>query len=314
MMVRVGSARHDENGTVKGGAAGDQTGHEVETQGWYKHSKGWVVIRAKDAAAREKIARDMEYACANSNIGYDQSQNTTLFTVAKKVGFDCSKVTTKCETDCSRLVRVCLWYAGIEAPPFYTGTQVEVLNKTGRFEVLTSPKYTESPDYLLRGDILVTKVKGHTVVVLDNGEKVPVESGKTYSILRQGTSGQRVRELQELLNYFGYRDAAGASLKVDGKFGEKTAAALAAMQKDQKLTVEPVCRVDAWKRFEEMKKAVRRVRLLSNSYLRSKPVTGAKRIKILKKGTTYTATRGKAWVYLSEPAGWVPGKKLEDLE
>ena len=45
------------------------------------------------AGQATKIAKDMEYACANANIGYDQSQNYTLFNVAKKVGFDCSKVT-----------------------------------------------------------------------------------------------------------------------------------------------------------------------------------------------------------------------------
>ena len=124
-MVKVGSARHDENGNLRGGKAGDQTGHEVETQRWYKHKKGWVVIRAKSSTAREKIARDMEWACENPHIGYDQSQNGTLFAAAKKVDFNCSKVTVKCETDCSRLVRVCCWYAGIEAPLFYTGTEVD---------------------------------------------------------------------------------------------------------------------------------------------------------------------------------------------
>ena len=310
MTVRVGSARHDENGNSRGGKPGDQTGHEGETQKWYKHSKGWVLIRAKSATAREKIAKDMEYACANSNIGYDQSQNGTLFEAAKKVGFDCSKVTTKCETDCSRLVRVCLWYAGIEAPLFYTGTQVEVLKKTGQFEIFTTPKYTESSDYLLRGDILVTKVTGHTVVVLDNGPKAP----QVYTVLRKGSNGVKVRELQEDLNMFGYRDADWNSLKVDGKFGEKTAAALASFQKDQGLTVDSVCRSDTWIRFDELKKAVRKARLKSNSYLRLKPVTGAKKIKILKAGNIYTAMRGSAWVYLAEPEGFVPGKKLEYLD
>lgn len=308
-MVRVGSARHDEHGKTKGGAAGDQTGHEVETQAWYKHSKGWILIRPKSAEAREKIAKDMEYACANNNIGYDQSQNGTLFNVAKKVGFDCSKVTTKCETDCSRLVRVCLWYAGIEAPIFYTGNQVETLEKMGVFEILRTPKYTESSNYLLRGDILVTKTTGHTVVVLDNGAKV----GKTYVILREGVTGAKVKELQEALNYFGYRNADGEALKVDGKFGARTAAVLAAMQKDQGLKVDSVCGSDTWIRLDEMKKAVKKVRLTSNSYLRAKPVTGAKKLKILKAGSTYTATRGSAWVYLLEPEGFVPGKKLEYL-
>ena len=56
-MVRVGSARIDENGKVIGGQAGDQTGQEVAVEAWYRHDKGWVVIRAKDAAVRERIAQ-----------------------------------------------------------------------------------------------------------------------------------------------------------------------------------------------------------------------------------------------------------------
>ena len=72
MSVKVGSARIDENGKAHGGAAGDQTSKEVSTQSWYAHSKGWVLLRAKDANVREKIASCMEAACKNAHIGYDQ--------------------------------------------------------------------------------------------------------------------------------------------------------------------------------------------------------------------------------------------------
>ena len=72
MGVRVGSARSNENGGVNGGKAGDQTGREVSTQPWYLHSKGWIVIRAKSPAVREAIAKNMEAACQNDNIGYCQ--------------------------------------------------------------------------------------------------------------------------------------------------------------------------------------------------------------------------------------------------
>jgi len=48
MSVKLGSARIDENGQAHGGAAGDQIGKEVSTQSWYAHSKGWVLLRAKD--------------------------------------------------------------------------------------------------------------------------------------------------------------------------------------------------------------------------------------------------------------------------
>lgn len=171
MAVKLGSARIDENGKAKGGKAGDQTGKEVSTQNYYVHSKGWRVFRAKDPAQAENIAQDMQWACDNKNIGYDQNQRLTLYNVAKPLAFNCSKVTTKCETDCSALVRVCCAYAGITLPNFRTSNEASVLLNSGAFVELTGEKYTKSQNYLRRGDILVTRTQGHTVVVLSNGPK-----------------------------------------------------------------------------------------------------------------------------------------------
>lgn len=165
-MVIIGSARIDENGHASGGKAGDQTGKEVCIQEYYPHKLGWRTIRAKDPADREAIAQDMEWACANDLIGYDQKQNQTLYNVAQYVGFNCSLVATPCETDCARLVRVCVLYAGIRVNDFYTVTEADELLATGAFEEVFVPL----PSGLLRGDILVTPVKGHTVVALTNGD------------------------------------------------------------------------------------------------------------------------------------------------
>ena len=193
-MVIVGSARISENNNAgwDGKAkAGDQTGREVSTQEWYKHSKGWVVLRPKDKAVAEMLAYDMEAACSNQNIGYDQSERLTLYNAAKKVGFDCAKVTAKVETDCSALVRVCLAYAGITVGNIRTTGEAEAVMKTGQFEKLTEAKYTESPDYLKRGDILVTaKVPGHTVIVLSNGDKAvkkKVQAARYRDAILKGT-------------------------------------------------------------------------------------------------------------------------------
>ena len=179
MAVRVGSARIDERGKATGGKAGDQTKGEVSTQAWYKHSKGWVVLRAKDDIVRSKIAEAMEAACANNHIGYDQSQRNTLYTAVQGKGFDPSKVTADVETDCSALVRVCLAYAGIQVADFSTATEKSVIEKTGKFEVITAAGTCNSSTNLKRGDILVTKTKGHTVVVLDNGANVTVVAAPT---------------------------------------------------------------------------------------------------------------------------------------
>ena len=169
MIVFIGSARIDEHGNARGGAAGDQNGKEVSTQAWYKHSLGWVVIRAKDAWVRAKIAEAMRKACDNPLIGYDQNSRDTLYNAAKAVGFDPGKVTAKCETDCSALVRVCCAYAGIDPGNIRTVSMPATFKKLAQFEVLTDAKHTAKPDYLLEGDILCTPVSGHTVVVLTDG-------------------------------------------------------------------------------------------------------------------------------------------------
>lgn len=172
MSVIIGSARLNEKGTTTGGAAGDQTGGEVSTQAWYLHSKGWIVIRAKSAADAEKIAKNMQAICDNNNIGYCQTHRGALTTAAKPYGYDASKVTTKVEVDCSEAVRNCVLYAGITVNTFTTASEKSILNATGKFDILTEDKYCKQSDYLQRGDILVTKTKGHTVVVLTNGSKV----------------------------------------------------------------------------------------------------------------------------------------------
>lgn len=169
MAVRIGSARIDENGKATGGKAGDQTGKEVSTQDWYKHTKKWRVFRAKDADAADNIAKAMQAACDNPCIGYDQNQRLTLYNASKLVQFDPSRVKSNVETDCSALVRVCCAYAGIKLPNFYTGDQPKTLLDSGKFVEMTGTKYTDSPSYLKRGDILVTASKGHTVVVLTDG-------------------------------------------------------------------------------------------------------------------------------------------------
>ena len=169
MTVMVGSARIDERGRASGGKAGDQ-GKEVSTQPWYRHEKGWIVLRPKGREAGRKIAWDMQAACDNPHIGYDQSQRNTLYAEAKPYGFDCSRVAVDCETDCSSLVRVCCCYAGIIVGAFSTANEASVLTKTGQFIKLTDAKYTTKPDYLRAGDVLVTATQGHTVVVLNDGE------------------------------------------------------------------------------------------------------------------------------------------------
>ena len=238
MAVLIGSARIDERGKASGGQAGDQTGKEVSTQDWYRHSKRWIVLRPKDGSKAQKIAKAMRSACDNANIGYDQTNNQSLWNLVKDKGFDPAKADKPCETDCARLVRVCCAYAGIMADDFYTATEATVLMRTGEFIKLTDSKYTDAPDYLGAGDILVTKTKGHTVVVLSNGKYYDGSADEPERalgdrILRDGDYGADVIELQTRLKAVGYDPG-----EIDGEFGPNTEDAVEALQTAAGITVD----------------------------------------------------------------------------
>lgn len=181
MTAKIGHASLDENNKVKGGKAGDQTGKEVLIQDWYLRQNGWsAVFRAKDTIVAEKIAKAIEQACKNNNIGYDQSQRTTLYEQAKKVNWELSQIKSKCECDCSSLVSVCVNAAGITvSKDMYTGNQKEVLHSTNKFNIFTDEKYLKKPDYLQRGDILLGP--GHTAVVVTNSTRTTVEKANDFN-------------------------------------------------------------------------------------------------------------------------------------
>ena len=172
MAVKIGNAVRDENGTGHNGQAGDQDSFEVRVQDWYLSSKGWKIIRAKSKEVREKLAYAMQRACDNDKIGYDKSDRYTAYNWCKSHGnYDPGMITDPVEVDCSALVRLCCVYAGIDVGDFYTGNEVSVLRATGQFNIIEDERITNTPDYLLRGDILVTRITGHTAIVLTNGPK-----------------------------------------------------------------------------------------------------------------------------------------------
>ena len=326
MAVKIGSARIDENGRAHGGKAGDQTGREVSTQSWYLHSKGWRVYKAKNPAVAEKIAQCMERACKNDKIGYDQYQRNTLYKEAEKVGFDVAKVTTPVETDCSALMRVCIAFAGITGLPegFRTGNMPGNLHKTGAFTELTGSKYQSQSTYLGRGDILVTKTSGHTVVVLSNGSKyegtvVPSKPDALGDrIITYGCEGQDVKLMQEMLLKLGYDLG---SWGCDGDFGDCTDLALRAFQKDAKVEVDGECGPETLAALEKAIAALEDVKptgrtvLISggNCYIRTAPNTDGKIIGVAHNGDRlpYGGTISDGGWPMIEHNGqnaWVSGK------
>lgn len=335
MAVYVGSARIDENGKAYNGRAGDQTGKEVSKQKYYVHSKGWRVFRAKNRNAAVKIAEAMEAACENKYIGYDQWQRNTLYTKAEKVDFDVSKVSSPCETDCSALVRVCCAYAGIMGIPasFRTGNMPQNLLATGAFTELKGTKYTGQSTYLGKGDILVTRTSGHTVVVLDDGPKYekdypsaadgvssPDKGSLGARLLKHGAEGADVKVLQEYLITLGYDLGKWGA---DGDYGDATELAVMKFQKDNGLEADgdygPITHDALMKAIEKEddEPAIvgkRIVRIVGgNCWVRSAPNTDGAKLGVGKNGWTYdyqgqTSENGWHLIEYDGQNGWVSGK------
>ena len=171
-MTKVGSARIDENGNAVHGRAGDQTGKEVAIEPYYNHRLGWYMLRAKDSDKARKIGLAMTEACLNDNIGYDQSGRYDVIECLKIYG-RLAKINKPTEADCSSLVRACCIQAGINVGDFNTASEVAVLEKTGAFNKVIAV----TPNTKLRvGDILVTRTKGHTVIVTETDYKPETQS------------------------------------------------------------------------------------------------------------------------------------------
>lgn len=186
MAVIIAHARGDERGQLRGGVAGDQTGREVCTQTWYRDARGWDILRPKDPTVAECIAQDAEWGCKNDRIGYDQGDNQSLWFEVLPCGWDCREAENPCETDCSQYVRVCASYALQRAVPyFYTGDEKTVLLSTGEFIHMTGTAYAYSQDYLRRGDIGVTRTKGHTWIAISDGPKAYVWDSSVTILAQQ---------------------------------------------------------------------------------------------------------------------------------
>lgn len=180
MATLCGWASIDERGSARGGSAGDQNGREVKTGNWYDFGQK-IVLRFKDRSKAKKAAQTMKTLCNGNYVGYDQNQRTTLYTEMQKVGWDASKLKTKCETDCSAMMSPVLRSAGISvSKDIYTGNMVAAIMGTGQFTKLTASKYTDSGDYLLTGDIMVNE-GSHTIMALEDGAKAGGESSGSSS-------------------------------------------------------------------------------------------------------------------------------------
>ena len=326
MAVLIGSARSSYGNT----SPGDQNGgKEVYTENWYLHSKGWVVLRAIDPTVRERIAVALERACDNNDIGYSQPTRNTLYDNVKSCGFDPARTSKKVNTDCSALVRVCVNYAGIRAGNFITSSEVRVLMATGAFMQFTDDAHCKSSDHLLRGDILDTRTKGHTVVVLSNGAKASEEVVSIVyklgdRILKHGMTGDDVKELQTMLISLGYDCGVWGA---DGEFGDATEQAVERFQTAHGCMVDgevgPETLAALNKAMEDAEAPVRDARYVKivngNCYVRSAPNTECRKLGVAHRGDILnyqgqTSTDGWNLVEFNGQNGWVSGKYSELAE
>ena len=228
MTLIIGSARIDENGNLKNGKAGDQTGKEVCTQSYYMHKKGWYVLRPKSVTHANALALAMKQACDNNKIGYDQNERNGVITQLKNYG-TLDKIAKATECDCSSLVRACIIQAcGKDVGNITTANEASVLANSGLFE---AKKSVTGEGMLYNGDILVTKTKGHTVIVTSGRSRGSTTTSTTtttkssVTMASSSTYDPWVYRLQVTLNKLGYRDYEGKKLVEDGKFGTRTLSA-----------------------------------------------------------------------------------------
>jgi len=160
--ILIGQASMGETG-ISNQKAGNQTGQELNIRKYSNHKKGWRAFRHSWPGISDKIAYAVLRAVKNACIGYDQKDRNTIKIVSQKYGYDPGCVKVDCECDCGTLVWVAIAYAGILLPDFTTGNEANVLLNHGFQEIPFDPVTGEG---LRVGDILVTKTKGHTCVVV----------------------------------------------------------------------------------------------------------------------------------------------------
>lgn len=181
-IIRIGHASQPEGGGVNG-SAGDSTKKEVVIVENYDVTvKGYhVLLRPKRTDLAVRSAKACEEGCRNDNIGYSQFgsvDRNSLYKEAVKVGFDLTKVSNKCNTDCSAFMTVCAIAGGANLTYGSNGCTTTTLRtrfkSSGDYLVYTKearPEFFNSADYLKRGDILV-KEGSHTIMVLGYGSMI----------------------------------------------------------------------------------------------------------------------------------------------
>ena len=253
MAIMVSSARSDERGRYSGGKSGDQkqksktndTRGEVSMQAMYTHRKGWYILRPKKVSHADTIAELGIKAANNPNIGYSQSD---------RLGVVKHGINTKVKTnaDCSSLVRQAVKEAtGRDPGNFTTANEANMLMATGLFTKTAYVNQSKTPVY--NGDILVTKTKGHTVIVVSGNPRPRATVGNPYPVPTRTIKltdpmmiGDDVKWIQYHLIRLGFlpeKNSKGKS-NIDGTYGKATRTAVMAAQEHYGIKVDGIVGAD----------------------------------------------------------------------
>lgn len=169
MSVLIGHASIAETGGVYG-SPGDQTGREVCTRSWWANGWDYMALHP-DPEVRERHARAVEAACANDCVGYSWDSRNTLYQQARAVGMDISRITTRCNCDCSSLQNCAAVASGAPGVTYgdngwVTTNMIDYLRAAG-YSIITDRDKLQSDAWCVRGAIYVSS--GHTVCALGNG-------------------------------------------------------------------------------------------------------------------------------------------------
>ena len=247
-----------EKGTANG-IKGDQTTKEVKIGNYYNFGQN-EFLRPKNEEIGKKIAIAAARIAINDNIGYGQIDRSTSYKEFCKINWDINRIKeikVKCNIDCSELalcaVNFALGYAALPST-LYTGNirlaLLALKDKNGKhlFSCLNNLKEKN----LKVGD-LPLKAGHHIIVVIgstdykykekeeketkkkeDTKVKDTITAPKGTPLLREGSKGDRVRDLQKALNKIGNK------LVIDGVYGSKTKEAIKKLQKQANISIDGI--------------------------------------------------------------------------
>ena len=315
----IANSGSDENGAYRGGTAGDQTGKEWQLRGWY--ARPWThVCRYPDRRVAEDLANLSCAAALNNNIGYDQGQRGTYWARLKEIeDYDPSKITKKCEEDCSAGVA-----ANIKAVGYRLGiaalqgvssamtsrTTIAMLKAAG-FEIIKDKKYISGKTYLLPGDVLLCE-NHHVAVNITMGANAKwQDKPKTEALIAYGSKGDAVKLMQERLLSLRF---ALPKYGADGDFGSETLKALKSFQIAVGIESEGI--YDAATETALRAKCGAKLAIVTGAsvYVRDGVGTSANALGTVRKGTELDylgETSAEGWykvLYDHRLAAWVSGK------